>query len=76
MNKKTTHKQAGMLLKQFLKSEGYTQRDLAKHLNVTPGAVWLWINMNGIPPTRARAIEKFTGGKLKRIQLCPEIYKK
>lgn len=76
MNNKTTHKKGCLVLKQFLKNEGYTQRDLAAYLNVTPGAVWLWINMNGIPPRRARSIEKFTGGKLKRNQLCPEIYQK
>lgn len=61
-------------LKSWLKDNQYTQRDLAHYLNITPGAVWIMIHQNGIPPRRAQDISEFTGYELSLHDLCPKIF--
>lgn len=49
-----------------------SQKALAELLDVSPKAVWAWINRGSIPPTYCVAIEKATGGKVSRNVLRPD----
>ena len=63
-----------MQLKKYLSEVGLTQVEFAAKLEVTPGAVWQWINGYGIAPENALKIERATEGRVTRHELRPDIY--
>ena len=59
----------------YLETTGLTQEKFAELLDVTPGAVWQWLNgRTKVDPKRATEIERITGGKIKRHELRPDVF--
>lgn len=50
-----------------------SQASLAKAVGVVPMAISNW-KKRGVPPEKAKAIEKVTDGAVKRHQLRPDIF--
>jgi DNA-binding transcriptional regulator YdaS (Cro superfamily) len=54
------------------------QSRLARHLNVSPGLVWQWLNRKRpVAPAHCRGIEEYTRGRepeVTRYQLQPEVF--
>jgi DNA-binding transcriptional regulator YdaS (Cro superfamily) len=51
------------------------QTRLARHLNVTPGLVWQWLNRKRpIAPTHARGIEEYTAGEVTPYMVAPRVF--
>ena len=59
-------------------SEPGQQSRLARHLNVSPGLVWQWLNRKRpIAPAHARGIEEYTRDSedaVTRYEIAPEIF--
>lgn len=64
-----------MNLVDYLESTGTTQDAFAKSVGVTQGAVHQWVTGKlKVTPEKAREIERATGGKVKRMDLRPDIF--
>ena len=52
-----------------------SQAELARHLEVTPGLVWQWLNGHRrIAAEQVLPIEKATDGAVTRHELRPDLY--
>lgn len=64
-----------MDIRAYLKKYNLTQEQFGKLAGVSQGAVWQWLNgRSQVAPETAVAIEKATGGKIKRHELRPDLY--
>lgn len=50
------------------------QSGLASLFNISPQSVQKWVAKKTVPPSRAMAIERFTGGAVKAVELCPSCF--
>jgi DNA-binding transcriptional regulator YdaS (Cro superfamily) len=51
-----------------------SQAELARKLDKKQGHIWFWLkDAQKLPPAIAIQIEKATGGKVGRGELCPEL---
>lgn len=65
-----------MTLIAYLKKHKISQEAFAASLGVSKGLVWQWLNgRTRITGDWAVAIERVTGGEVKRQQLRPELYR-
>jgi len=64
-------------LKEWLKGERGRSAALARHLSLQPPNINEWITgKKPVPVAHALAIELFTGGAVKRQDLCPNEWQK
>lgn len=66
-------------LRQFLDQrellEAGQQTRLARHLEVSPGLVWQWLNrIRPIAPVHARGIEQYTEGFVTPSMVAPKVF--
>ena len=51
------------------------QSRLARHLDVSPGLVWQWLNRKRpIAPAHARGVEEYTAGAVTRYVIAEEVF--
>lgn len=67
----------GMDLAAYLEKHGISQERFARKLGVSQGLVWQWLNGRTlITAEMAAAIERKTNGKVRRVDLRPEVFGK